>query len=162
MKITRKVVQPIDVVEDIFCNLCGLSCKSPMGEYYGLIEAEVTAGYESTHLEDGDVHKFSLCERCLADMIAKFKYSSFQGNYMIPEEATGKAYAEDFSAKKYWNQNGAVFIDDIAPEDLSSALQLEEPILGDSFHEDDGLLYDSEEEEYVTANFPPKKKEDLN
>lgn len=83
MKHSRKLAEPTDVVEDVFCNKCGMSCKSPQGYNHGLIEAEVIGGYESTHIGDGDVHKFSLCERCLSKLIKKFIYPSFQGNYIV-------------------------------------------------------------------------------
>lgn len=101
MKYSRKLSAPTDVVEDVFCNKCGMSCKSPQGYNYGLIEAEVIGGYESTHIGDGDVHKFSLCERCLQKMISKFLYPSFQGNYIVIDKET---QAEGFDPHTYWGE----------------------------------------------------------
>lgn len=101
MKYSRKLATPTDVVEDVFCNKCGLSCKSPQGHNHGLIEAEVVGGYESTHIGDGDVHKFSLCERCLLDMINEFHYPSFQGNYITPDDDN---QVEGFDPHQYWGE----------------------------------------------------------
>lgn len=164
MKVTRKVVQPVEVIEDIFCNFCGLSCKSPMGEFYGLIEVEVVAGYESTHLEDGEVHKFSLCERCLSEMIIKFKYPSFQGNFMVPENETSKEYSEDFDPKEYW-EDKIISLDELDPDEIVTALNLDEPLLGDNlYREDAGLLYDIDDDDECFAgspNTPILQEEDM-
>lgn len=100
MKNITKIDQPTEVV-DIFCNKCGMSCKSPLGDFYGLIEAEVAAGYHSTHLKDGDVHKFSLCEGCLKTLFDTFKYSSFHGNFLFPPEEDF-VYDDDFDRHKYF------------------------------------------------------------
>ena len=44
--------------EEIFCNKCGMSCRSFMGDNYGLIEAKVSGGYASMHLDDGEMHEW--------------------------------------------------------------------------------------------------------
>lgn len=61
------------------CNLCSLSCE--IGEYdnYGLLNAEVSGGYESTPgngngaLDDTMKYTFSLCEFCLDWLFTQFK-----------------------------------------------------------------------------------------
>lgn len=95
MKVTRKLEVPTDIVTDIFCNKCGLSCKAPSGEFYGLIEAEITTGYYSTHLFDGDVHRFSLCERCLSDFMTSFLYPSNQLGEDITDDVDDECHDED-------------------------------------------------------------------
>jgi hypothetical protein len=65
----------VEVIEDIFCNKCGISCKSEWGNsFYGLIEVVVTGGYESTHLGDMSEWCFSLCEGCLDELFKTFKH----------------------------------------------------------------------------------------
>jgi hypothetical protein len=60
--------------------------QGPYRNILGLIEATVSGGYDSTHLDDGDVYTFSLCERCLKELIDSFKLYAKQGNYLFPEE----------------------------------------------------------------------------
>ena len=78
----------IIVVEDILCNKCGGSCAISVGDYLdnkfqkhkhyygGLIEKEVTGCYSSTVLEDLTSYKFSLCEKCLMEMLSR-EYSGY-------------------------------------------------------------------------------------
>ena len=94
MQITKNVKKQVKVVEikDIFCNLCGSSCKTANSKdrldkngnivegkktedniYGGLLETEVDGFYNSSHLEDRTSYKFSLCEDCLVKMFKKFK-----------------------------------------------------------------------------------------
>jgi len=66
----------------IHCNKCGADCqkfatnvnkeKFSVG-YYGLIDAEVRGGYESTELSDCVEYKFSLCEKCIKELFDSFK-----------------------------------------------------------------------------------------
>ncbi len=156
MKITRKLSKPIDEDVDIFCNKCGLSCRSPMGEFYGLIEAEVVAGLESTHLKDGDVLKFSLCERCLADMFKVFIYSPFHGNY-LEAETEQHAYSPEFNRAKY-NKQGVLSLDDMTPEEIVTALDFEVPDYDDCF--DDIQAGDNRSAEEI-ENLPPLTEEEL-
>lgn len=73
--------------KEIFCNLCGMSCRGVVGNFNGLIEAKVYGAYDSTHLGDGDIYKFSLCERCLSELFDKFKLTSHLiANYIFPED----------------------------------------------------------------------------
>jgi hypothetical protein len=62
-------------IPDIFCNICGTNCKSFHGSHYGLINARITGGYESTYLKDEKSYKFSLCEKCLVNLFKTFKTS---------------------------------------------------------------------------------------
>jgi len=89
--------------EDIFCNKCGMSCRGYYGNNNGVIESrvyfngiikeKVVGGYDSTHIQDGDIYVFSLCENCLKQLIDSFSLSAYYGNYMFPEPNTG-----------YWNE----------------------------------------------------------
>lgn len=161
MKHTRTIDTPVTEITEIFCNKCGLSCRSPEGDFYGLIEQEVVGGFSSTHLKDGDVHKFSLCERCLIDLKKEFIYDSFQGNYLDPDPEN---QVSDFDAMKY--RDGIIFADDPKFQELSEVLQGEE-ILGEFYDAlaDAPLLTEEELELEEIFNLPvPRrvKKEDMN
>ena len=73
MKIISREVQSVEVVSDIICNNCGVSCKTKSKNYEGLIEVSVVGGYDSEHI--GDYHEltFSICEKCLMEIINSFK-----------------------------------------------------------------------------------------
>lgn len=171
MKFTRKIVTPVTEIEEIFCNKCGLSCRSPYGDFYGLIEVEVTGGYNSTHLEDGEVHKFSLCERCVSELIASFYYSSFQGNYIAPDP---DLQVEGFDPKKYFSNEeiplaeNAEFQSIVKELDLNTepALEMEDLGLSPVIEEMVQLaeMDDDELEERIShLSLPHRiKKEDLN
>jgi hypothetical protein len=75
MKIIKKVPQEIEVVDDVICNKCGKSCRpsKEVPDFYGLIEASFTTGYESAALPDGSIYTFSLCENCLAELFETFQ-----------------------------------------------------------------------------------------
>lgn len=79
MKVTKVVRVDTEVVEDIRCNKCGETCVKFLGgskdfkDFYGLIEAVVSGGYESTDLEDTVTYTFSLCEKCLKELFDTFK-----------------------------------------------------------------------------------------
>ena len=107
-----KIDQPIVKTDtEIFCNKCGMSCKGTTGSFNGLIEAEVMGGYDSTHLDDGDVYKFSLCERCLKELIDSFKLFSKQGNIHSPDN-----YNPDFDRRKYFGE-GVKLWEDLPEEE---------------------------------------------
>lgn len=74
VEIRRTETKEVERIADVLCNKCGESCKSEMGSFYGLIEAVVTGGYESSHLGDCTVYKFSLCEGCLQSIFDTFKH----------------------------------------------------------------------------------------
>jgi hypothetical protein len=72
------------------CNKCGQETgkldkhpgrKHHVG-YYGLINASVTGGYYSEDLSDCVRYKFSLCEKCLAELMLSFKIPVKQQLYM--------------------------------------------------------------------------------
>jgi hypothetical protein len=63
--------------KDILCNLCAGPMR-PLGthnEFYshGLENAVVQAGYDSYHLLDMNVYKFSFCEKCLRELFIQCK-----------------------------------------------------------------------------------------
>ena len=79
------------IVEDIACNLCGLSCVLHEGKYSehcGLIQARVSGGFFSTPgngggaLDDTTAYTFSLCEFCLDWLFAQFAIPVATTNYM--------------------------------------------------------------------------------
>lgn len=86
MKLIQTIKKEITETIDIFCNKCGMSCKGHCGNWLGLIEAKVSGGYDSTHLNDGDMYQFSLCEHCLKELIDSFQLYAKQGNYLFPED----------------------------------------------------------------------------
>lgn len=68
------------------CNKCGketgkIDHKHHVG-YYGLVNAKVTGGYWSEDLSDCVEYKFSLCEKCLAELMLSFKIPVQQRLYM--------------------------------------------------------------------------------
>jgi len=67
----KRVRKYVNKLEDAICNRCGYTCMKA-GEYYGL-SAEVSGGYESTHLGDMISYKFDLCEKCLSELFDTFK-----------------------------------------------------------------------------------------
>jgi hypothetical protein len=102
MKKIRVITEEITKkeIEDIFCNLCGKSLSPDRNsdilkrEYYGLVEATVSGGFFSSHLEDGQVYTFSLCESCLYDLFCKFKYPCETNNYLFNDGNSLKYYSE--------------------------------------------------------------------
>ena len=74
MKKTTIVKQEVEIVEDVICNKCGSSCRpsNEVPDFYGLIEASFTTGYESVALPDGKEYTFSLCESCIAELFKSF------------------------------------------------------------------------------------------
>ncbi len=162
MKVTRKLPVPVDVLEDVFCNKCGKSCKSPMGEMYGLIEATVSGGFESTDLGDGDVHTFSLCEGCVFKLVGKFKYPSLQGNYLFPDEPHVEGFdPRDPSGKVVMVPEPGI-TSNLSFQDVLDALAKDGSLTIESI---DSFNLDSLDEETVelVGDLPPKvKKEDMN
>lgn len=87
MRITSKktITKEITFTEDILCNKCGKTCKMPHAQlqHYGLIEAEVTGGFDSTALEDLHTYTFSICEVCLKELFDTFSIPVEVGRYDI-------------------------------------------------------------------------------
>lgn len=83
-------------LEDVACNLCGLSCVQHLSDelavYGGLINARVCGGYSSTPgngvgaLDDTVAYKFSLCEFCLDWLFSQFKIPVAMFDYMGSDE----------------------------------------------------------------------------
>ena len=118
MKKTETISKEVTETVDVFCNKCGFSCKDPYGQFCGLIEAEVSGGYGSTHLGDGDVYIFSLCERCLIEMFPTFMYPAKQGNYLHPDN-----YNPNFNRRKYVG-DGVKFWDELTEEEKNEWREL--------------------------------------
>ena len=89
MKITHKVRVEKDFIDDIICNRCGKTCI-PLKECgpEGLSEVNVRGGYGSEILGDGDFFTFSMCERCLAEIILDFKIPPEYGDTLSMKEDT--------------------------------------------------------------------------
>jgi hypothetical protein len=87
MRITRKktVTKEIEVTTDVLCNKCGKTCSMPHAalQHFGLIEAEVSGGFDSTVLEDLHTYTFSLCEVCLKELFSTFKIHVQVGIYSV-------------------------------------------------------------------------------
>lgn len=80
MRIIEKKQVEKEFVVDVICNQCGNSCKVEPHDFYGLIEIGYTGGYCSTHFGDMEQHSFSLCEKCLRELIDKFSINSLVDN----------------------------------------------------------------------------------
>jgi hypothetical protein len=98
---TKKITKEIEVIDNVFCNKCGESCEPWVSDNgratgHGLIEAKVSGGYSSPILPDGHSYCFSLCEKCLVELMKTFKHPAYRGckhdtdclddPTMIPEE----------------------------------------------------------------------------
>ena len=107
--------------EGVFCNKCGMSCEGYISNNNGLIETrihfngiikeKVIGGYDSTHIEDGDIYVFSLCERCLMELIGTFKLDAHYGNYLFPTPRTG--HWNELTEEKKWHYIGCSNDDEI-------------------------------------------------
>jgi len=86
MKVTKTETKEVEVLVDAICNKCGESCKGSIGNLNGLIEAQVSGAYDSSHLGDGNVYEFSMCEKCLSELFKTFKHDPYKSNYIFPEE----------------------------------------------------------------------------
>jgi hypothetical protein len=115
---TKKITttQEEVVTTDILCNLCGKTCKlgnsddrmnrgklvsgkNPKNNIFGgLLEIEVHGGYESTHLSDMSITRFSICELCITKLTKKFKIpadvkESYTAGF-VPENQLKKHYQQ--------------------------------------------------------------------
>lgn len=74
VKNKQTITEEREVIVDVICNSCGSSCL-PRGTDvpHGLIEISYTGGYFSTHVPDCERWTFSLCEKCLHELVSKFK-----------------------------------------------------------------------------------------
>lgn len=86
MRITEKktVTKEIEVTTDIICNKCGNTCTIVSClQHYGLIEVEVSGGFDSKSLNDLTTYTFSVCECCLKELFRSFKIPVELGTYSI-------------------------------------------------------------------------------
>jgi hypothetical protein len=84
MLVKKKIRRQVEVVKEVICNRCKGPCLIG-GEMYGL-SAEVSGGYDSTHLEDMVTYRFELCEKCLSELFAGFKIPPDKEGLYIDEE----------------------------------------------------------------------------
>lgn len=98
---------------EVLCNLCG-GCIRPMGSFsegypHGLENAEVSGGYSSYHLLDGNEYTFNLCEQCLRKIFVQCKIPPTVRNCMdnISYQAP-LPFADDQRIYEYrlWKDNG--------------------------------------------------------
>lgn len=54
------------------CNQCGHALAAPGGYPYGLVQANVTGGFESEHLSEDVSYNFTLCEKCVLTLFRGF------------------------------------------------------------------------------------------
>lgn len=71
MKKIVKVEKIIDTVEDILCDMCGGSCKTPEDGYVNSANLSANWGYGS--LQDGKSYNIDLCEKCFNKTIAALR-----------------------------------------------------------------------------------------
>ena len=69
----------------------------------GLIDAKVSGGYHSNYLSDMTDYRFSLCEKCLSEIFAKFKIPPYFGDYAfgLDTETDSKTFKEHLNHLKY-------------------------------------------------------------
>lgn len=89
------------------CNNCGgtLAILELDGKKYvdGLINARVSGAYNSKYLSDCTDYRFSLCEKCLSEIFAKFKIPPYFGDYGFASdaEADNETFKEHLDNLKY-------------------------------------------------------------
>ena len=105
----------VEMVTGVCCNGCGLPLErgggNPPGpvpadkirsHFYGMVEASVDGGYDSTHLLDLSAYSFSLCEACLVRIMDSFKLPPRVWCRMDSEEVS---WSED---RQRWQENQAL------------------------------------------------------
>lgn len=85
MRTTKSVEKLVEVVDDVLCNKCGLTCYNGF-HHSGLIGATVHGSYGSRAISDGDVFKFDICEPCFKSLSETFVIPAKVGNSWFPEE----------------------------------------------------------------------------
>lgn len=77
MKKTELITKEIEFTVDLICNKCGKTLKQELTtdgdifNYCGLEEVKMECGYGSEN--DGTVFVFSLCEKCVMELMKSFK-----------------------------------------------------------------------------------------
>jgi len=78
----RTVTREVEETYDVICNKCEYSLKvyesvhdngETYRDYEGLIAVRTSFGYHSKHFGDCTSIDFSLCEKCLWDLVQTFK-----------------------------------------------------------------------------------------
>ena len=109
------------MTKDILCNMCGLSTKLSESynydQFYGLIDAVVSGGYDSTPgngygaLDDLVNYRFSLCEFCCDHLFS---------NFVIPPKTSDNSGEMDFLPaaqnvqEQFWRKSKSNFFDEQA------------------------------------------------
>lgn len=79
MRMVKKVISEKEEVYKIICNMCGESIRQDeYGVFFDHLSVTKEWGYLSSN--DGEVHKFDICDKCYADFINKFKINIFNTN----------------------------------------------------------------------------------
>lgn len=75
------------VIDGVLCNLCGESCKLPGGPSdepcYGGAYVTAQGQFLSKHLRDATCYEFDLCERCVVELMSKFKLPAVQKDNLL-------------------------------------------------------------------------------
>lgn len=76
MKVLKVVQKEVEEIDDLICNLCGGTLKQVissdgMYNFCGLEEVRMNCGYGSHN--DGTTFTFSLCEKCVEELMNKFR-----------------------------------------------------------------------------------------
>jgi hypothetical protein len=98
MRKLKKIQVESHVIDEIICNKCGQAFKvGPYGGFEGLEEAEVTGGYGSNHIGDGNRYRFSICEKCLLELFQTFVVPPcfYDWGAPIDESKTSGSYLEE-------------------------------------------------------------------
>lgn len=72
---TKTVTEEQVVVKDTLCNVCGNSLNQGSCGPEGIVELEMTCGYDSRFFGDMTHLKFSVCEACLFGWSRSWKHS---------------------------------------------------------------------------------------
>jgi len=75
---------------------------------HGLIDAQVTGGYDSYHLFDMTSYKFNFCEKCLRQLFMQCKIKPFISDVDGGDHTTEDAWNIDQEYYEYrlWTDNG--------------------------------------------------------
>ena len=70
-KVMKKVTQPVEELDKVFCNKCGAQIDEAIVKYEGFGQLDLSFGYGSCF--DGDQYRGDLCDRCGELLIKTFK-----------------------------------------------------------------------------------------
>jgi ferredoxin len=71
MRHYKKIQQPLVVIEDVTCDLCGQCFYNHEAEEFIGATIEFQAGYYWKKFPDMEAHRIDLCEECLYDLVQK-------------------------------------------------------------------------------------------